>query len=155
LSSNGLYTPLVEHINGLLGEIEAREMDYADLAQALNALENSILARDTGRTLYSIRASYEKYLKSDGGYAALNEFAGGTSEMRETFPEFSEKLTAHDRRMALQGHRDALSEMSELLEGAVKIKNRDTRVSFLREARTRFDGDLDALALIDMLIERL
>jgi hypothetical protein len=54
-----------------------------------------------------------------------------------------------------EGYREGIGEARDLLEQSLRIRSRDSRIAFLREARTRYPSDSAMTALIDTLLERL
>jgi hypothetical protein len=87
----------------------------------------------------------EEYAKSQD---ALSETrarldAGETLAIREA------------RERTSEGYQEGIGEARNLLEQSLRIRSRDTRIAFLREARTRYPADSAMVHLIDTLLERL
>jgi hypothetical protein len=87
----------------------------------------------------------EEYEKSQ---AALSETrarlnAGETLALRE----------ARERTQA--GYQEGITEARDILEQSLRIRNRDSRIAFLEEIRTRYDSDTAMTNLINTLLERL
>jgi hypothetical protein len=54
-----------------------------------------------------------------------------------------------------EGYREGISEARDILEQSLRIRDRDSRIAFLTEARTRYPPDSAMIILIDTLLERL
>jgi hypothetical protein len=54
-----------------------------------------------------------------------------------------------------EGYAEGINEARVLLEQSLRIRSRDGRVEFLKQARTRWTGDNMMVRLIDTLLERL
>jgi hypothetical protein len=114
------------------------EQRFAESALALQE-SNAQIQR---LLLEALREQYEKSQEALSAVRAQLD-AGEPLAIREA------------RERTREGYREGIAEARGLLEQSLRIRNRDSRMAFLHEARTRYPSGSAMEKLIDTLLERL
>ncbi|GHV77442.1 hypothetical protein AGMMS49942_22630 [Spirochaetia bacterium] len=155
-----------------LGELRTRQREWEQansenrqLTQTLQERTNSLTAvteslrqADQNEALYTgIRDAYTRYNTANGTAAdlpALENFFR-TPVVGTAFPGLLDRITALNRQAALDGHREGVGNVRDMVETALRIPTQETRTQYLRGMRERYAGDPAITALVDVLLERL
>jgi hypothetical protein len=161
-----------------LGELRTRlrEWEQANLSQRVTALETenrqltqtlrertdnltavteSLRQADQNGAAYTgIRNAYTRYDTANGGLPALENFFR-TPAVETAFPGLLDRITTLNRQAAMDGHREGVGNVRDMVETVLRIRSEETRTQYLRGMRERYAGDTEITALVDILLERL
>jgi hypothetical protein len=143
-----------ETINALkeeFGRLKAENEHYRRSVldtETRNSLTDSVLSLQDSNVqiqellLQTLREDYEK---------AREELT-----LTRSYLDTGETLaTLEAKEKTREGYAEGINEARVLLEQSLRIRSRDGRVEFLKQARTRWTGDNTMVRLIDTLLERL
>jgi hypothetical protein len=138
---------LQEELGRLKAEREFYRKNLWDVQMAQSFAESALSLQESNAQIQDmlLQILREQYAKSQ---EAL-------SETRAQLDTGEPLATIEAKERIREGYHEGISEARDLLERSLRIRNRDSRIAFLNEARTRYPPTSAMAKLIDTLLERL
>jgi chromosome segregation ATPase len=153
--SEGEKANLPQRITALETEKSQLTQALQERTDSLTAVTESLRQADQNGAAYTgIRDAYTRYDAANGGLPALENFFR-TPAVGTAFPGLLDRITTLNRQAAMDGHREGVGNVRDMVETVLRIRSEETRTQYLRGMRERYDGDPEITALVDVLLERL
>jgi hypothetical protein len=138
---------LQEEIDRLVGERDFYRNDVQDALQKQLSAESALALQESNAQIQEIllQTAREQYVQSQEELSYVKALL----DSGETL------ATIEAKERVRQGYREGIDEARVLLEESLRIRNRNGRIAFLTETRTRYPSDSAMAALIATLLERL
>ncbi|MDR3333598.1 MAG: hypothetical protein LBT13_01745 [Treponema sp.] len=98
--------------------------------------------------------AYSSYTGTSGSLLELERFLDG-QETQEAFPGFTDRVKKITDEMVLAAHKEAISNITDILEVALRIQTANTRQRYLESMKVRYSNEPNVIGFVDMLIKRL